>query len=745
MARYARIIVDIPVAGLNQVYDYTVPEGLRERTRIGQVVTVPFGRRRVNGFVVGFAEKPQIEAGRVKDILKINTEEPLFDEEMLKLLKWIAAYYKSYLIKVIKTAIPTGLVSGRVGKKRIGYLKLNQPAEKTRELVKKLKKRAPKQARVLQILLESKRSYSKSKLAEMAGTSSGTVSRLLEKGYLKYVEEVEERRPVLEKDELVTRPFKPTAAQAGVIRAISGSIKEGSHKIFLLHGVTGSGKTEVYLQVIEEVLQAGKGAIVLVPEISLTPLMVRRFYSRFGDEVAVLHSNLSLGERYDEWRRLKRGDARIAIGARSAIFAPVNNLGLIILDEEHENSYKQGENPYYHAREVALKRGKILEIPVVLGSATPSVESFYWAKRGRFHYLELPERINQDKLPPVKIIDMREELKKGNTSFLSHDLERAIEDSLARDEQVLIFLNRRGYANFILCRECGHVIKCQNCDISLTYHAGANHLRCHYCDFTRKVPKNCPQCGSKYIREFGIGTERVEEELSRIFPGAVIDRMDVDTTTRKGSHRKILAKLERGDTDILVGTQMIAKGHDYPNISVVGVITADTILNIPDFRSAERTFQLLTQVAGRTGRGDKAGKVIIQTYTPGHYSILAASRHDYTGFFQQEIKLREKLFYPPFAWLTNIVVQGYEESSVMVGAQKLGKFLQQYHKYIDEILGPSPAPINKLRKRFRWQLILKFRDWNLRNFVLTELEKRFLIEQQGDVVFNIDVDPLKML
>lgn len=745
MARYARIIVDIPVAGLNQVYDYTVPEGLRERIRIGQVVTVPFGRRRVNGFVVGFAEKPQIEAGRVKDILKINTEELLFDEEMLKLLKWIAAYYKSYLIKVIKTAIPTGLVSGRVGKKRIGYLKLNQPAEKTRELVKKLKKRAPKQARVLQILLESKRSYSKSKLAEMAGTSSGTVSRLLEKGYLKYVEEVEERRPVLEKDELVTRPFKPTAAQAGVIRAISGSIKEGSHKIFLLHGVTGSGKTEVYLQVIEEVLQAGKGAIVLVPEISLTPLMVRRFYSRFGDEVAVLHSNLSLGERYDEWRRLKRGDARIAIGARSAIFAPVNNLGLIILDEEHENSYKQGENPYYHAREVALKRGKILEIPVVLGSATPSVESFYWAKRGRFHYLELPERINQDKLPPVKIIDMREELKKGNTSFLSHDLERAIEDSLARDEQVLIFLNRRGYANFILCRECGHVIKCQNCDISLTYHAGANHLRCHYCDFTRKVPKNCPQCGSKYIREFGIGTERVEEELSRIFPGAVIDRMDVDTTTRKGSHRKILAKLERGDTDILVGTQMIAKGHDYPNISVVGVITADTILNIPDFRSAERTFQLLTQVAGRTGRGDKAGKVIIQTYTPGHYSILAASRHDYTGFFQQEIKLREKLFYPPFAWLTNIVVQGYEESSVMVGAQKLGKFLQQYHKYIDEILGPSPAPINKLRKRFRWQLILKFRDWNLRNFVLTELEKRFLIEQQGDVVFNIDVDPLKML
>lgn len=745
MARYARIIVDIPVAGLNQVYDYTVPERLRERIRIGQVVTVPFGRRRVNGFVVGFAEKPQIEAGRVKDILKINTEEPLFDEEMLKLLKWIAAYYKSYLIKVIKTAIPTGLVSGRVGKKRIGYLKLNQPAEKTRELVKKLKKRAPKQARVLQILLESKRSYSKSKLAEMAGTSSGTVSRLLEKGYLKYVEEVEERRPVLEKDELVTRPFKPTAAQAGVIRAISGSIKEGSHKIFLLHGVTGSGKTEVYLQVIEEVLQAGKGAIVLVPEISLTPLMVRRFYSRFGDEVAVLHSNLSLGERYDEWRRLKRGDARIAIGARSAIFAPVNNLGLIILDEEHENSYKQGENPYYHAREVALKRGKILGIPVILGSATPSVESFYWAKRGKFHYLELPERINQDKLPPVKIIDMREELKKGNTSFLSHDLERAIEDSLARDEQVLIFLNRRGYANFILCRECGHVIKCQNCDISLTYHAGANHLRCHYCDFTRKVPKNCPQCGSKYIREFGIGTERVEEELSRIFPGAVIDRMDVDTTTRKGSHRKILAKLERGDTDILVGTQMIAKGHDYPNISVVGVITADTILNIPDFRSAERTFQLLTQVAGRTGRGDKAGKVIIQTYTPGHYSILAASRHDYTGFFQQEIKLREKLFYPPFALLTNIVVQGYEESSVMVGAQKLGKFLQQYHKYIDEILGPSPAPINKLRKRFRWQLILKFRDWNLRNFVLTELEKRFLIEQQGDVVFNIDVDPLKML
>jgi len=745
MNKYAQIIVDIPVLELNQFYDYRVPVAMRDIIKIGQVVRIPFGKRRVKGFVVALGDSTEIEQSLIKEIIKIENRESLFDDQMLKLFKWIVAYYHCYLISIIKTALPAGLIDGRVNKKRIRHLSLNQTVADTERIVSKLKNKAPKQAGILQVLLESKQTCPLSDLLRLVNTTNGTVSRLVEKGYLNYVEEIQERRPFLEKNKRDSLSIVPTEAQSSVIREVTDVVKKNTYQVFLLHGVTGSGKTEVYLEVIEEVLKNGQGAIVLVPEISLTPVMVRQFYNRFGDQIAVLHSSLSPGERYDEWRRLKRGDALIAIGARSAVFAPVDNPGVIILDEEHENSYKQGENPFYHAREVALKRGKMLGIPVILGSATPTVESYYLAKKGIFRYLELPERIRQEKLPPVKIIDMREELKKGNTSLLSVELKQAIEDALFRKEQVLIFLNRRGYANFILCRECGYVFKCNNCDISLTYHADSNLLRCHYCDFKQELPASCPECGSRYIREFGVGTEKIEEELIRFFPGAVVDRMDLDTTTRKDSHRQILARLERGETDILVGTQMIAKGHDYPNISVVGVITADTILNIPDFRSSERTFQLLTQVAGRTGRGDKEGKAFIQTYTPGHFSIQAAARHDYKDFFQREIKLRKELSYPPYTQLANIVVQGYRENTVIEGAQGLGIFFKQYHKYIYEVLGPSPAPIGKIRRRFRWQLILKFKGWKARNYVLTEMKRKFLSGQRDDLIFNVDVDPIKML
>jgi primosomal protein N' (replication factor Y) (superfamily II helicase) len=482
-----------------------------------------------------------------------------------------------------------------------------------------------------------------------------------------------------------------------------------------------------------------------VPEISLTPMMVKRFYSRFGDKIAILHSSLSLGERYDEWRRIKAGEAKIAIGARSAIFAPVVNTGLIIIDEEHENTYKQGEYPYYHAREIAIKRGELLNIPVILGSATPSLESYYQASIGNYIYLSLPDRVNKDKLPLVSIVDMRKELKEGNFSIFSTLLQRAIENALKNKEQVLLFLNRRGYANFVLCRECGHVIKCKNCDISLTYHAAEGKiLRCHYCDYTQSIPDYCPACGSKYLREFGIGTERVVEEVKKFFPNASVDRMDVDTTSRKGSHSRILKKIESGETDILVGTQMIAKGHDYPNISVVGVITADTILNLPDFRSAERTFQLLTQVAGRTGRGEKAGRVFIQTYTPDHYSIKAASMHDYKAFYDNEIQLRKKIMYPPYTYLLNIIINGYDEDIVIKVASNLGLYLGKYSNYIFELLGPSPASIKKLKGKYRWQVILKFKDKKNRAIILDKMEG-FINKQNKDIFFNIDVDPLKVL
>ncbi|MTI61027.1 MAG: primosomal protein N' [Firmicutes bacterium] len=745
MTNYVKIIVDIPLSHLDNSYDYRVPEKYKDIIKIGHAVKVRFGNRMVVGFVIGFSNTTDLDKDRVRDISSIITKEELFNEEMLELFKWMASYYKCLLVKVIKSAIPTGVITGKVKKKRVRFLSLNQNQEETDRIINELRKKAPKQKEILEFLLANDEYLTTSQLAERVNTSAGTVSRLIKKGYLKYEEKISRRRPYFKKSSPGISKPDLTKEQQEVIDEILVNIKGNKTDSYLLHGVTGSGKTEVYLRIIEEGLSRGKGAIVLVPEISLTPMMVRRFYQRFDDKIAVLHSNLSLGERYDEWRRLYYGEALIAIGARSAVFAPVKNCGLIIIDEEHETSYKQGENPYYHAREVALKRVKLSGGAVILGSATPSLESYYYAQEGKFKYLALTERINTEEMPPVSIIDMREELKNGNTSIFSTSLKKAINHSLLKKEQVLIFLNRRGYANFILCRECGHVIKCKNCDISLTYHESENSLRCHYCDFTSIVPRNCPACGSVFIKKFGIGTERIEEELKKEFTGAVIERMDVDTTTRKGSHYEILERIEKGETDILVGTQMIAKGHDYPNISVVGVITADNILNLPDFRSAERTFQLLTQVAGRTGRGSKNGEVIIQTYTPEHYSIIAASKHDYLQFYNQEINSRKKLFYPPFSQLVNIIIQGYQEEGVVKAAEQLNIFLKDYHQFIKEILGPSPAPINKLRNRYRWQVILKIQGWAKRNFILAETRSKFLPEQDKEIGFIIDVDPIKML
>lgn len=742
---YAQVVVDIAVADLNQSFYYAIPEKYRELLRLGQVVTIPFGRQRRKGFIVGFAKQPALDLNKIRPIIKLERSEALFDQNMLRLLRWMASYYKSFLINTIKTALPAGLIEGKVSTKKINYVKLNQSTGETGLLINDLKKRAPQQSKVLDFLLKAERDYTAIELAKILSLNRSTVYTMIKKGYLSYQEDREHRRPFLQVDQSLSNAFQPTKAQAEVIVAINTGIKNKQAEVFLLHGITGSGKTEVYLQVIAGVIKRGGGAIVLVPEISLTPMMIRRFYSRFGNQIAVLHSHLSPGERYDEWCRLKNGTAKIAIGARSAVFAPIKELCLIIIDEEHENSYKQGENPYYHAREVALMRGKLEGLTVLLGSATPTLESYYRAKKGIFKYLNLPARVSQSSLPPVKIIDMREELKRGNTTIFSSELFAAIAQALKQKEQILIFLNRRGYASFVLCRECGQVIKCNNCDISLTYYAGANLLRCHYCNFSGKPPVDCPACGSSSIREFGIGTERVAEELAKAFPGAFIDRMDVDTTGRKDSHRLILERLEKGRTDILVGTQMIAKGHDYPNISLVGVITADTILNLPDFRAAERTFQLLTQVAGRTGRGSKQGQVIIQSYNPEHYSIQAARNHDFSGFYRQEIAVREQLSYPPFSQLVNIIIKGRHEKQVIKGAMALGVFLKQYRQYLTTILGPSPAPLVRLRNKYRWQIILKFRDWGPRNFVLTEIKRVFLPEQSREVTYTIDVDPLKML
>ncbi|MGM0436833.1 MAG: primosomal protein N' [Bacillota bacterium] len=747
MIKYAKVVVDVPFTERNKFFDYKIPDFLLNKIGIGNLVLVPFGKRSIKAFVISIKDKVEISDNKIKNIKKLYKKERFFNKKDLKLYQWMADYYSLNLISVIRAAVPAGVFNNNISKKRKKYISLNSEIKEIKKVIKNIENKAPKQKEVLKVLLKNQNSdYTKTELAKKAETYPGTVNRLIKKGYIKSEEKIERRKPFLEKKEEEKESFEANYYQQKAIDIIEENIlNSDTSKSYLLHGVTGSGKTEVYLQLVEKILNKKQGAIILVPEISLAPVMVRRFYSRFGDKIAVLHSNLSTGERYDEWLRLKNGEAQIAIGARSAIFAPIKNLGIIIIDEEHENSYKQSSYPYYHAREVGVKRAKINGIPLVLGSATPSLKSYYLAQKKYFKYLSLPERINKRDLPPVNIIDMRDEMKEGNLSIFSQKLKNNIEKALTRNEQILLFLNRRGYSSFALCRECGHVLRCENCDISLTYHDKENLLKCHYCDYHREIPRFCPECGSEYIKKFGIGTEKLEEEVKKYFPEAEVDRMDIDTTTQKGSHRKILNRLENNKTDILIGTQMITKGHDYPGISVVGVITADTILNLPDFRSAERTFQLITQVAGRTGRGDINGEVIVQTYTPGHYSIQAARKHDYQKFYKKEVALRKQLNYPPFTKLVNIIVEGENNDEVIKAANDLGSFFDSYQAEILELLGPSPAPIEKLRGKYRWQIILKFSKYKERKYLLKEIRENFLPYKVKSVKFNIDVDPISML
>ncbi|MFW5995787.1 MAG: primosomal protein N' [Halanaerobiaceae bacterium] len=747
MKKYARVAVNVPVSEGEGIFTYSIPVEERKDIQIGSAVRVSFGHRKAAGFVVGFEEKPEIKTSRIKDIEDLLYRESFFDTRMLELFFWVSEYYFSPLIRVIRAALPSGILSGKQGKKTRKYVSLTADKEEVEEFIRTQQDRAPRQVLVLRELLQYDNEYSAREIINITDCQYKTLHKLQDKGFLKYYSRAEQRIPVKEKHQQESIELKPTPDQKQVMEQISAAAAEERDDVFLLHGVTGSGKTEVYLQMIAEVVEAGRGAVVLVPEISLTPVMVRRFYSRLGETVAVLHSRLSPGEKYDEWKRLKDGKAQIAIGARSAIFAPVRNPGLFVIDEEHETTYKQNNPPCYHARRVAVERGRLHSAPVILGSATPSLESYFYARHNKFNfnYLSLPERIHSRPLPPVEVVDMREELKKGNTSIFSRPLKRAVRGALDQGEQVLLFLNRRGYSSFVLCRECGKTIKCTRCDISLTLHSSDNRLHCHYCGFSRSQPESCPHCGSQYIRDFGIGTEKIEESVCGEFPRATVERMDVDTTGKKGSHRRILRRLEEGDIDILVGTQMIAKGHDYPGISVVGVISADTIINLPEFRAAERTFQLLTQVAGRTGRGEKSGRVLVQTYTPDHYSIQAARDHNYGEFYNCEIKLRRQLNYPPFTRMINIIIRGEKENKVEKKARQLGKFIKKYSHLACEVCGPSPAPLSRIKGRFRWQIILKFRQSSSCNQMLEKINSQFISKNRGQIDIKIDVNPVQML
>lgn len=538
-------------------------------------------------------------------------------------------------------------------------------------------------------------------------------------------------------------PFSLNTQQEEALGLLLKSVEKGKSEVFLLHGITASGKTEIYLQAIAHVLEREKQAIVLVPEISLTPQTSERFEERFGEKIALLHSQLTDSQRYRTWKRISSGEAEIVIGPRSAIFAPVKDLGLIIVDEEHENSYKQMESPRYHLRDAAIMRGKLNKAPVLLGSATPSIESYCNAQSGQYGLIELTGRIDDRALPDVDIIDMRDE----KSYILSAYLKQELEKRLSVRERVILFLNRRGFSSFSLCRSCGYVVRCPKCSVSLTYHASSGSLVCHYCSYEEKPQKLCPQCGSGYLKRLGVGTQQVEKEVLRLFPKARVQRMDSDSTSVRGSHMRIYNAFKNGEIDVLIGTQMIAKGLDIPEVTLVGVISADTALNFPDFRASERTFQLLTQVAGRAGRGDIPGKVIIQTFNPGHYAIAAAKNHDYEGFYKKELEFRRQLLYPPFSHLIILTVTGKKQETVESSADTVGKLANglNQEKKID-VLGPVPAPLSRIREKYRWQVILKGKKMsNLHKILISLYEELGEWRKLKGVKVIVDVDPVGML
>lgn len=651
----------------------------------------------------------------------------------------------------IKEQIRAGLLTetqgirNRVAKKKA--LTVFPPEEPATLLARmeELPGNAARQKEVLAFLAREPQAIKLTELMLKLGVGAGTVKGLADKGWITLKEVETLRDPYTGRSFKRTVPLALTAEQQAVFAPIREAVVAAKHDVFLLHGVTGSGKTEVYLQAIQQCLDLDKEAIVLVPEISLTPQMVERFKGRFGDEVAVLHSRLSQGERYDEWRKISMKQVRVVIGARSAVFAPFTRLGLIIIDEEHETSYKQEESPKYHAREVAVERARRQGASVILGSATPSLESYHQAAakagQGAYRLLAMEQRVENRPLPPVHIVDMREELREGNRSMFSKPLYHALQERLERREQAVLLLNRRGYSTFVMCRTCGHTMQCPHCDISLTFHQNSQMMRCHYCGYAEHSPKSCPSCESPHIRFFGTGTQKVEEELARLFPGIRVIRMDVDTTTEKGSHEKWLTLFGNKQADVLLGTQMVAKGLDFPDVTLVGVIAADTVLNLPDFRAAERTFQLLTQVAGRAGRHQLPGEVFVQTYNPEHYSIAHSARHDYLGFVAQELKMREQCGYPPDCGLVLVTLSHPEIPLLVRAAEGFAKRLREAASQAGvyrgedtpavadlfgdltlpdgspalpplgevEVLGPVASPIPRIKDRYRFRCMIKYR------------------------------------
>ncbi len=737
MPRIAKVVVEI---ALDREFDYLIPESLAGQVRLGSRVRAPFGHAMARGYVVGLADHSARQ--NLKSLDSLIGERPLLDETMLKLARWIGDYYAATIEQAIRTVLPCAVRRRGAGFREQRDLSVTE-AGRDPGALEALRRRTPAQAKALEYLL-AHGPLTVPQLTAAAGVDASVIKGLEKRKLVQIAVGTVRRDPLAGQTILPTQPLELFPEQAAALEMIKGSIESLQPPVVLLHGVTGSGKTEVYLQAIRHALDRGRGAIVLVPEISLTPQTVERFRGRFGDAIAVLHSHLSDGERHDEWYRIYDGQARIVIGARSALFAPVANLGLIVVDEEHEPSYKQAEAPRYHARDVAVMRGRMAGCAVVLGSASPALESFYNVRQGKYALAVLSHRVDHRRMPILKIVDLRIAAERdGHISVLSRELAEAIRARLDQAEQTMLFLNRRGFATTVMCPLCGFVAVCDQCSLKLTYHKEAGELRCHMCGRVSKAPERCPACGGRAIKFTGIGTQRVEAIVRSFFPKARVQRMDADTTSRKSAYHDILGDFKARKIDILIGTQMIAKGLHFPGVTLVGVIYADLSLLLPDFRSAERTFQLLLQVSGRAGRGDIPGEVIVQTFTPLHPAIQAARRLDYDGFMDQELESRRELAYPPFSHLVCVTLEGPGEPLVAMAGDLLAKQLKPKLAASVTMAGPIPAPFSRIKGQYRYQLILRAPLMSAMSRPLKEALRE--LKWPAQVRLAIDVDALSMM
>ncbi|AQW22011.1 primosomal protein N' [Lentilactobacillus curieae] len=794
----AKVIVDVPSRQTNIPFSYLIPDNLSDSVTVGMRVQVPFGRRKITGFVVELSDHSDFD-GKLKPIEALIDLTPVINPELMDLAVKMSQTTYSFLISCLQTMLPGGMRTSfakRITAKSEQVVKENDwlfqgkssveinPSTTAESTTKKLldlnksdeivvdyvlkrnssaievlgikatmtpeqldkqrgliRANATSQHKLLNVLSEQNNAKLLQSDLVKSGISASAIKSAIDKGWAKQIKIHQNRNPFMQPVKQ-TSALKLNVAQQNAVDKVSLSIDERDATRFLLEGVTGSGKTEVYLQSMAHALEQGRTALMLVPEITLTPQIVNRIRSRFGDQVAMLHSAMSNGERFDEWQRINRGKAKVVVGVRSAIFAPIKNLGVIIVDEEHDSSYKQSDNPRYQTREVAKFRADYNHCPVVFGSATPSLESRARAQKGVYQLLSLPKRINDQVLPKVDVVDMRQELKNSG-SLLSAPLQEKITEKLSRHEQIILMLNRRGYASFLMCRDCGYVPQCPNCDISLTVHKNSHSLQCHYCGHQEPIPTECPMCHSKRIRNFGYGSEQLEEQVKELFPDARTLRMDVDTTRKKGSHERIIDAFANHEADILLGTQMIAKGLDFPDVTLVGVLNSDSALQFPDFRSSERTFELLTQVAGRAGRADKVGEVVIQTYNPNHYAIKFAKTQDYEGFYQKEMGIRRLGKYPPFYYTIKITGNSKNENTVMTRMVALTSYLKEHLSSKAIVLGPTPKMITRVNNQYYYQIIIKYRFEDQLQSALN----RILNDSQKlkDVQLSIDNEPLDFM